>query len=187
MENTNFQPIFEEEEEKNKHLRITKSEIVLIILIFYFFISIFAAVIYINKAESNVYKLSQLATSNLNKGTKAIDLPVCLPKQNTTALRSSTLENTYSGSIESVDDGLASKSAKFYGSITLRIPGQKLYTYFINKTDQNKINLIDNSKFTEELGTITPLKPNDRIEIKETIRLNSSALDSKSRIEITKN
>jgi hypothetical protein len=180
-------PAISEKKDTLEEIKSTKIvDLLLIALIGYFFLSLFAAIYFITITKINLTRLSQLVSLSSNIGKNSLNIPICVPSTNNTALRTSFLENEYAGKIQSLDDSLSSKSANFHSSVTLFLPNGSLFTYYITKNEINRLVVFDDLQFTSEKASIKSLKAGDRISIKETINLKLPPKQGKTRIEITK-
>lgn len=154
------------------------------IFIGYLAISFVAAVYFITITNTKLFNLNQIASLSTNIPTRSIDIPLCLPETNQTALRSSILENEYTGRVSSFQDNISTQSATIHSSITLQ-QGNNLFTYFINNAEIQRLTLYNpRDDDYQKNRTINGIRVGDSVRIRETLNLRSSPKDSKTKIEV---
>lgn len=162
------------------------TELILAVFVGYFFLSIFAAIYFVNLTKVNLFRLTQIASVTSNISRSSLEIPLCVAPSNQLALKASYLENEYIGNVYSIEPDFSSQSAKLRSSITLKARSGDLFTYYITKDENERLKVFDDIKFTEESRSIASLKVGDRISIKERLNLRLPPTNSKVTIEITK-
>ena len=180
-----FKPILppSDPEDKNKRHVPRSTLIIFWIFIMYFCGSIVAAAYYLSITDSKIFNINQILSLSSNLSPSSIDLPFCYSPTSKTALRSSILENEYSGKVHSFQTDISSQSAQFHATITLQ-RGNNLYTYFINKSEIKRLVFFDPHSGEIKYRSIDGLQVGDTAIIREVLNLRRPPNDSKTKIEV---